>query len=321
MQCQALETLKIYTAFPEVYGAAPVEYQPNGVLLPALRSLHIEDTSACIGSAVAHLHISANVRVHLRVSERDGSEWIDGGGPHALIEMNIRTLSATRDISHVGLMFWTSGNGSPYVAVGGRNGGEQWLRADVLSSSFNPPDIVEVFPSTSRVTHLSILHLCNTEAARSWDVFLLAMKALVSLDLRGLHVAKILFALQQSQTSDPTHPIAWPALRTLCVDFEASTEGVAEEYLQGEVFIDVETLIRARVAAIASMLRYREERGTRLTSLKFLDTHYRNLVEGFVVRSRCTVLDTEAPVESVVDQLLEPVHALVEGPVVFGGYR
>ncbi len=344
-RCRHLETLAIHHALPEAqaydHDALPVE-------LPALRSLYIADFGGRIGRVLPLLDVPVSAHVHIRAYDphldySDYEEELECNGLLQMLPPGLR-LPYMSWITRIELVFWAA-RYTHWVAMKCRRGDEEEERicADLLTDSFhpsmipmdsfNPAMIVDILSGpgtvrTTHLTHLSILHMCNKEGGSewSWDLLLLASPHLVSLDVQGLHVADVLLALEQA--SDPTNPsrTPCPALESVRAGFECGTDNVEEQYLQEGTFPDVETLIRARVASLARMLRRRDERGAiRLTALEFFDTYYANSPHAY---SRQTpdvapLRATQVPPVPVVEKLLEPLRTLVEsdGRVVCGGYR
>ncbi len=302
----------------------------------------MEDMPALIGRALSYLDLPPSTQIHLREQDPvrgngdDDDELADRFGLREMLPPVPQRLSSISRITHMELVFYTKSS-TPWVAIKGRSGDgdEECLRADVFPQHFRPAVIADVFsgpeaPYIAHLTHLSIQHLCSNQSGRSWDVLLLAVPHLVSLDAQGLHVDEILLALEHASDPATARP-ACPALKSLRVGFEFGTDGVETQYLQGTRFVDAQSLLRVRVAALAALLRRREERSApRPTSLEFFDTYFINAWTKCWLRVRLDIggpadtvplVKTGAPPRPIVDQLLEPLRTLVDGRLVWGGYR
>ncbi|PIL33189.1 hypothetical protein GSI_04639 [Ganoderma sinense ZZ0214-1] len=298
-----LQTLALVSdAAPRLYGTAT-----SPLALPALRQLRLESMARHCARLLEHVVLPRTVHIHCTPLDH-------GEG-----------LLATDRVAMVGT--------HDAVSVHCYAGGEELLRVDTglhhRSDSarlliLRPDDLVGFFGDRVRVTQLSVVGQMRTDMQGvAWCAF----PHLVRAEIRGrktMYAVKTLASKTHDEGSLGPAAAVCPRLRTLEIDHVLLAQPTDRLRValrgggKGEGITVIEADLRKRCIELEHVLSFRSKLGSRLTQLEFGCTEM-----GWEDRAsdRRGILGPSSPDWTSWRPIVAPLEELVDGPVVFTGYR
>ncbi|PIL33217.1 hypothetical protein GSI_04667 [Ganoderma sinense ZZ0214-1] len=316
-------------------GAAPYT-TATPLSLPALCHLHVQDTARCCSLLLLHLALSPTTCIHCTN--------VDGLGLRTTVPIASDAVRSTVGATDRVVITSTTETTSLHCY----GGDEERLRVDIPFSLtlatvpegaqaapvLRPDSLIEFFRDRARVTGLTVVGENRADMEMvEWRAF----PHLVAATLRGQKAGYAVENLARWQLGDgegtpahwqaggsPATTVVCPGLKTLAVDFQfvlgaQRTDGLGSALaLRGGDVAGVEADLRKRCADLERALSFRSETGTRLERLEFGCTE-QGWSEG--VEERKGTLDPLNSDWTSWRAIVEPLEKLVDGPVVFTGYR
>ncbi|PIL33190.1 hypothetical protein GSI_04640 [Ganoderma sinense ZZ0214-1] len=321
-----LQTLSLSEATPWLFNLTAPPF-----VLPALRHLHIQDVARRCDLLLDRLALPLTTRIHC--TNIDGLGLCLTAPPSAPSIQS--ALSMTDRVAIVCTVEAVS------VHCYARDSDEALLHVDVgppavrpqAVDRLGPSDLIEFFRDLARATQLTVAGCIRSDmqAALEWRAF----PHLVRAEVRGRGAKYAVKNLARWQLGDgdstpahwqagssPATTVVCPGLKMLAVDFQfilgpQRTDGLGEALRRGDV-AGVEADLRKRCADLEHALSFRSEMGTRLARLEFGCTE-QDWSEG--LNERKGTRDPLNPGWTSWRPIVEPLEKLVDGAVVFTGYR
>ncbi|KAM5542036.1 hypothetical protein V8D89_004346 [Ganoderma adspersum] len=294
--------------------------------LPALRHLHVQDFGRRCDLLLLHLTLPTPpiTRIHCTsINGRDLCSTV------TTTSDPVRSVLSTTD--RVAIVC-----AADIISVHCSAGDEELLRIDVGLHSksdigprwqaqaparvLRPSDLIQFFRDTARVMRLVVAgHNHLDMQSIEWRAF----PHLIEAEVRGRKAGYALGNLvrKPDTASASTGPaVVCPGLKVLVLDFVLGpqrTDGLGDALRGGDVAV-VEADLRKRCADLEHGLSLRSGMGTRLTRLEFRCTE-----QGWSesLNGRKSTLDPSGSGWTSWRPIVEPLEKLVDGPVVFTGYR
>ncbi|KAI1785632.1 hypothetical protein LXA43DRAFT_899381 [Ganoderma leucocontextum] len=314
----SLETLVLLDVGPRAYDDLPCS-----ISLPVLRHLRIADTTRRCALILSRLAFPDTTHIHCAN--------VDNGALCATLPID----SASIIDSHISATDRVEIRGNAEAtSVHCHAGSDEELLCVGLAGvrrGLRPDDLVRLFrrPGAARgVTHLTVAGLDGRDVQ---GVELRAFPHLVRLDVRGEMAGYVLPNLarrdDEPEPLDGHHGrraagVVSPGLKTLAVDFHFASGTDLGTALRGGDMAVVEADLRARCAALGRVLSQRSQMGgSNVAQLEFGCTE-----QGWSVgpnERKCTPARDPLACSDWVSwrPIVAPLEKLVDGPVVFTGYR
>ncbi|TFK79867.1 hypothetical protein K466DRAFT_656765 [Polyporus arcularius HHB13444] len=292
-----LELSSAITSFP----IQPREAD-RAVALPALEFFQIEDSSSGVSAFMPHIVFPPSTRVHI------GGTDMDGLNPALMY-----VVSA--DIDRVAI---TVGHGPALMQC--RSGREERLRVKSHPTSAGIQGLADALRSKASITELEWIRTQEYAGETLYlPLILCTLQNITSLTVSGFDADGVLDVLKTSDDSPPVCPHLGRLILGFLSSYTLSWYFLDAEGLPQEAVPEASTSVSSRCARIQPMLEARASRiGSRLTYLELYE--FSKPQRGFT-SLRLVTIEKTSPFWTSVEPSLQALRSLVDGPVMFGGFK